>query len=107
MEKQQKLFISLYNDYYGALLTPYQSQLITRYYDQDMSLSEIATELGISPQGVRDALQRAEKSLINLEEKLKLVEKTNKMRQLLQEFYSVADEKQKKQIQQALDMLDD
>ena len=75
MEKREKLFISLYNDYYGSLLTDYQRELIDGYYNLDMSLSELAEEHNISPQGVRDALKRAEKQLQFYEEKLSLVKR--------------------------------
>ncbi len=70
MEKKDRLFISIYNDYYGALLTEYQRQIVDEYYNLDMSLSELADEHGISPQGVRDALKRAEKQLEGFEEKV-------------------------------------
>ena len=76
MEKKDKLYISLYNDYYGALLTPHQRDVVADYYDRDMSLAEIAAERGISPQGVRDTLQRAEKQLQDLERKLGIVAKS-------------------------------
>ena len=39
MEKQDKLYMSIYNDFYGGLLTDYQSRLISMYYDEDMSLA--------------------------------------------------------------------
>ena len=44
MEKKDKLYIGLYNDYYGALLTEHQRSLVSDYYDRDMSLAEIAAE---------------------------------------------------------------
>lgn len=107
MSKKDNLFISEYNDYYGAMLTAYQCSLIKRYYDDDMSLSEIGQELGISPQGVRDALKRAEKTLEAYEQKLGLVAKTNKMKALLQELYPLATSEQKKEIEQVVQLLDE
>ena len=83
MEKREKLFISLYNDYYGSLLTDYQRELIDGYYNLDMSLSELAEEHNISPQGVRDALKRAEKQLQFYEEKLALVKHAHKAKALI------------------------
>ncbi|MEG1394192.1 MAG: sigma factor-like helix-turn-helix DNA-binding protein [Clostridia bacterium] len=106
MEKQDKLFVSLFNDYYGALLTDNQQDVVQMYYDEDMSLSEIGTQLGISPQGVRDRLQRAEKTLVELENKLHLVEKTSSMRKLLEELYPLASEEKKQEIDDILHLLE-
>lgn len=107
MEKQSKLFYSVYNDYYGGMLTDYQSQLVSKYYDQDMSLAEIGAEYNISPQAVRDALRRAEKSLVTMEQKLGLVDKTYRMRKLLIELESVANDKQKQEIKEILAILEE
>lgn len=89
MDKKDKLYIGLYNDYYGALLTDYQRSLIDSYYNKDMSLGEMADELGISPQGVRDALCRAEKALVRTEEKLGFVAKTAALKNILDEIGKV------------------
>jgi len=72
----EKAFIySILYDYYGALLKDNQANIIDLYYNQDYSLSEIAEDTNITRQGVYDALKRAEKSLIEFEEKIKLYEK--------------------------------
>ena len=62
-------------DFYGKLLSETQYTVVEHYYIHDLSLSEIASNLDISRQGVHDALKRAEKKLYSYEEKLKLVEK--------------------------------
>lgn len=54
-------------DYYGALLQPRQREAMSFYYNDDLSLSEIADEMGISRQGVRDAIKRGEAQLTELE----------------------------------------
>ncbi|MEG1609243.1 MAG: sigma factor-like helix-turn-helix DNA-binding protein [Clostridia bacterium] len=105
--KQDKLIVSIYNDYYGAMLTSHQRQMIEKYYDDDMSLSEIGREFGISAQGVRDTLQRAESSLMNFEEKLGLVAKTERMKKLLLELSPLASQSQKKEIASVLTLLDE
>jgi len=56
-------------DYYGALLTQRQRECFEMRYHQDLSLGEIAEELGISRQGVHDNLIRTEAQLRNMEEK--------------------------------------
>ncbi|MBQ2784906.1 MAG: DNA-binding protein [Oscillospiraceae bacterium] len=61
--------IVLLYDYYGDLLTDRQRECFEMRYNQDMSLSEIAEELGISRQGVHDNLNRTEALLRNMEAK--------------------------------------
>ena len=66
---------SILYDYYGDLLKENQASIIEMYYNLDYSLSEIAIEMGISRQGVHDALKRAEKNLSDYEQKIKLHDK--------------------------------
>ena len=61
--KQDALQMSLLFDYYGELLSEKQRVCFDLYYNQDLSLSEIASELGITRQGVHDSLSRAETAL--------------------------------------------
>ncbi len=61
--------IVLLYDYYGALLTDRQKECFELRYYQDLSLGEIAAELGISRQGVHENLSRAEALLRNMEAK--------------------------------------
>jgi predicted DNA-binding protein YlxM (UPF0122 family) len=69
----EKNFIySILYDYYGNLLRDNQATIIDMYYNLDYSLSEIAEEINISRQGVHDALKRAEKNLMEYEQKIKL-----------------------------------
>lgn len=65
-------------DYYGELLTERQRMCFDLKYNQDLSLAEIAQELGVSRQGVFDNITRAEAHLVNMEEK------TGCVRRLLQ-----------------------
>ena len=61
--------IALLYDFFGGLLTEKQREYLTLKYDEDLSLAEIAESQGISRQGARDAIQRAEKSLREAEER--------------------------------------
>lgn len=67
-----KLEISQLLGTYSALLTDKQRAALKLYCDCDCSLSEIADELGISRQGVRDAIVKGEKTLTRFEEALHL-----------------------------------
>ena len=62
-------------DFYGELLTEKQERALDLYYNEDLSLAEIAEPLGISRQGVRDSIKRGEKQLHDLEETLGLVKR--------------------------------
>ncbi len=57
-------------DFYGDMLTSKQREFIDFYYNDDLSLAEIAENIGITRQGVRDAIKRAESQLTEMEEKL-------------------------------------
>jgi predicted DNA-binding protein YlxM (UPF0122 family) len=72
----EKIFqqVLLY-DFYGELLTEHQRNVYEDAVYNDMSLSEIAEEYGISRQGVHDLIKRCDKILLGYEEKLHLVEK--------------------------------
>ncbi len=61
-------------DYYGALLPERQRDALGLYYNDDLSLAEIADEMGISRQGVRDAIKRGEAELSALENALGIYE---------------------------------
>ena len=62
-------------DFYGDILTERRRDALDFYYNNDMSLSEIAEEMGISRQGVRDLIKKAEDELFFYEEKLGLAKK--------------------------------
>lgn len=66
------LSIAVLMDFYGGMLTDKRYDVLDMYYNQDMSLAEIAAELDISRQGVRDAIKHGERQLAELEEKLGL-----------------------------------
>ncbi|MBQ1818116.1 MAG: HTH domain-containing protein [Clostridia bacterium] len=69
-------------DYYGGFLTERQRQLLEMSADEDMSLAEIAQEVGISRQAVRDSLQKASAQLHGFEEGLGLVSRDMQLRAL-------------------------
>ena len=74
-QMEEKIEQAYLYDFYGELLTEKQKEIYELFYQNDMSLSEIAAELDISRQAVRDQLKRTEKILSEYEEKLMLVEK--------------------------------
>ena len=84
--------ISMLMDFYGALLSERQQQIVTLYHEENCSLQEISEELGVSRQGVHEALKKAEKSLQGFEEKLGLVARFRSQEQVLQNALASVDE---------------
>ena len=69
-KSQKDLTFSVLLDYYGPILTEKQRAILTEYYDQDLSLAEIAENYGITRQGVRDAIKHGEATLTEMENSL-------------------------------------
>jgi len=90
--KHNALQMSLLLDYYGELLTEKQRTYFDLYYNQDLSLGEIAEEFGISRQGVHDFLTKAEVSLVHMEQTLGCVAREQKLQKLLDTICSAAEE---------------
>lgn len=78
------LRIILLFDFYGALLTDKQQLTLEMHYLNDLSLAEIADELGVTRQAVHDILKRAEQVLTDYEDKLKFVERHQNEQQTIQ-----------------------
>lgn len=72
-------------DLYGSLLTEKQRNVFEMYYQEDLSLGEIAELTGISRQGVHEHLRRAEEGLLAFERQLSLMRRQTERRRLLQE----------------------
>ena len=83
---------TLLYDFYGELLTDKQKEIYELFYQNDMSLTEIAGELDISRQAVRDQLKRTEKILSEYEQKLGLVERFMADRNSAQQIRRLIDE---------------
>lgn len=88
---ETNLEISLLFDFYGEMLSPTQQEAVSLYYNDDLSLLEVAEILKMTRQGVRDALNRAKKSLYNFEDKLRLCDRFEKNRQGLRSIIDSAD----------------
>lgn len=79
----KNLDVVLLADFYGEMLTENQRKFIEYYYSDDLSLSEIAQNEGITRQGVRDAVKRAETQLYDMEKKLGFAERARKIAEAL------------------------
>lgn len=77
------LRITFLLDFYGDMLTDKQREVVEAYYNEDLSLAEIASEKGITRQGVRDAIKRAEQQLVDMEERLGLARRFKEVQDAL------------------------
>lgn len=82
---------SLLFDFYGELLTSHQQKVYQDAVFNDMSLSEVADNYGISRQGVHDLLKRCDKTMEEYEEKLRLIAKFAAVRDKLEAIRETAD----------------
>ena len=78
---------------YAAVLSARHRELLDYYYNQDLSLAEIAAEVGISRQGVRDGIKKAEEELFFLEENLHLWQRARSLRAAAEQLLCHADAK--------------
>lgn len=78
-------------DVYGGVLTDKQREMLELYYNEDLSLSEIAANEGISRQGVRDSIKRGEETLLEVDSKIGLMGIIKKYESLLDSVISACD----------------
>ena len=104
---EEKVKISILCELYGKLLTEKQFEFLDDYYNNDLSLSEIVENNGITRQAVRDNLKKGECKLFEFEEKLGLMEKTilqeEKIAVILSELNKIKDKSSDKQVAKILE----
>ncbi len=86
----KNLEITILLDFYGDMLTSKQREFLDFYYNEDLSLAEIAANVGITRQGVRDAIKRAECLLYDMEQRLGLAARFKDVRNGLEEIMDCA-----------------
>ena len=104
---ERKVKISILCDLYGKLLTNKQFEFLNDYYNNDLSLSEIAENNNITRQAVRDIIKKGENKLFEYEEKLEFMKRTLKQEEqivtILQELTKIQTQFTDKQIAQILE----
>ena len=83
--------VSILYDFYGKLLPQKQKEIFSFYYSDNLSLSEIGEDLGMSKQGVHDALKKAESTLEKFEAELGLEKNSKKNEQILIQVKAIVD----------------
>lgn len=90
--KNQAYRMSMLYDFYGELLTDRQKEFFDLYYNDDLSLAEIAENYGISRQGVRDVIVRAEGAMNDIEDHTGLLKRFLQMRSYVDSIEQAAQE---------------
>ena len=90
--KNQTYRMTMLFDFYGELLTQRQKEFFDLYYNEDLSLAEIAENAGISRQGVRDVIVRAEAAMQEVEDKTGIITRFEAQRPHLDAIPAAADE---------------
>lgn len=81
---EKKVEISILLEIYGNLLTEKQKEYMNYYYNEDLSLSEIAENDGITRQAVMRILQKSSKKLEEYEQKLQIMEKQKQIKKYIE-----------------------
>ncbi len=106
---EEKVKISMLCEFYGKLLTDKQYEFINDYYNNDLSLSEIAENNEITRQAVRDIIKKGEKKLFEYEEKLNFMKRTlnqeKKIEKALSELTKIQKDYSDKQIANVLESI--
>lgn len=89
--KNQAYRMSLLYDFYGDMLTDRQKEFYDLYYNEDLSLAEIAENYGITRQGVRDVIVRAEAILTELEDKTGIIRRFHRMQEQFGQMETAVD----------------
>ena len=89
---EKNLQIGYLLDFYGDILSERKRSVMDMYYNEDLSLAEIASEIGISRQGVRDMIKKTEDELFFYENKLGLAQKLKTVEEFAHALTERADE---------------
>lgn len=103
MVKNQAYRMAMLFDFYGDMLTERQREFYDLYYNEDLSLSEIAENYGISRQGVRDVIVRAEATLTELEDKTGIIRRFHVMQDQLKNLQRAVTDIGQRNTQQCQD----
>ena len=104
---EKNIQVSILLDVYGKVLTETQYEFLSDYYNQDLSLSEIAENRNITRQAARDNIKKGENKLFWYEEKLKIMQKImdqeKKISEILSELTKIEEKFSDKEIAKVLE----
>ena len=90
---EKKLEIGYLLDFYGDVLSERKRTVLDYYYNDDLSLAEIADEIGISRQGVRELIKKAGEELMFYEEKLGLAKRFQVLEEQTKQLITLIEQK--------------
>lgn len=97
---EKNLNIAFLLDFYGVVLSPRTKELLEMYYCDDLSLAEIAENVGISRQGARQAIKKGEDALLDLEAKLGLAMRHTHLQKKAKAMLDIAEKMEKESVTQ-------
>ena len=107
MNGEKNLEVAVLLDFYSELLTDKQRDVIDLYYNEDLSLAEIAEHESITRQGVRDSIKRGEQVLFEMENALRLAEKSRRLSDIAARLRENSDSLSPEDIRSAADEISD
>lgn len=104
-EVERKIELAWLTAFYGGVLTEKQRQVLMLHCEEDLSLAEIAQEVGVSRQSVHDMLTRAAQRLFEMEEKLGMAARFRRMEDGLEQCRALLREKRYDEAGRVVDAL--
>ena len=104
-EVSRKVELAWLTAFYGGMLTEKQREVLALHCEEDMSLAEIAQETGVSRQGVHDMLTRTAQRLVDMEEKLGMAARFQRMEEGLEECRTLLRNKRYDEAEGVIDTL--
>lgn len=101
---QKNAEIGMLLDCYQSLITPKQADILTLYYEEDLSLTEITEHYDVTRQAVLDLIRRGEKQLYYYEQRLGLLQRKRRNSRLLEELRRCVEEIPKPQAEQIVSL---
>ena len=100
--KNQTYRMTMLYDFYGELLTDRQKEFFDLYYNEDLSLAEIAEQTGITRQAVRDLIKHGEERLYELEECLHVYERGQAVKNAAERIIALTDSSEIRSVAESL-----
>ena len=98
---EEKIRMSILCGIYGNLLTEKQHQILDDYYNNDLSLSEIAENNDITRQAVNDMINKGKAKLVEYEEKLHFMDKVLNQEKIINEIIEELEKNKNKELTEA------